>query len=259
MPASVPWWLDFYEELTARFILTRTDPVAERRLGEFLVRELRLRPGDAVFDQGCGTGEVSLLLGRLGHRVIGVDACEPYILQAQRAAAAEGLPCGFFVGDAAEFVVPQPCRGAVNWWTSFGHAPTRDDNLRLLRRVFESLENGGRFLLEFPNALCIHKHFSPVLVQRYAAPEGEYVLLRECRFEPAAGLMHQDWTWIRPDGTRRTRSGVLRLFTPAELTDMLHETGFRGIDVSAGPDAGPLTLDSPRCLLVAEKPLDFVS
>ncbi|RKN37777.1 class I SAM-dependent methyltransferase [Streptomyces hoynatensis] len=54
-----------------------------------------------VLDVGCGTGSLSLLLGRAGHRVLGVDL-SPRMVEAARAKAARAaVAASFLVGDAA--------------------------------------------------------------------------------------------------------------------------------------------------------------
>lgn len=54
-----------------------------------------------VLDVGCGTGSLSLLLARSGHRVTGVDLAPRMVEQARRKLAGAGLPARFAVGDAA--------------------------------------------------------------------------------------------------------------------------------------------------------------
>ncbi len=53
-----------------------------------------------VLDAGCGTGEHTILLTRLGYDVLGVDAAPTAIEQACANAAEQGVDAGFAVGDA---------------------------------------------------------------------------------------------------------------------------------------------------------------
>jgi SAM-dependent methyltransferase len=54
----------------------------------------------AVLDAGCGTGENTIHLVRLGHDVLGVDASTHAIDQARAKAAKAGVPARFEVADA---------------------------------------------------------------------------------------------------------------------------------------------------------------
>jgi ubiquinone/menaquinone biosynthesis C-methylase UbiE len=58
------------------------------------------RPLD-VLDVGCGTGSLSLLLARAGHRVTGVDLAPRMVESAREKLAGAGFPARFLVGDAA--------------------------------------------------------------------------------------------------------------------------------------------------------------
>ena len=53
-----------------------------------------------VLDVGCGTGEHTILLTRLGYDVLGVDAAPTAIEQARQNAAAKGVDARFEVADA---------------------------------------------------------------------------------------------------------------------------------------------------------------
>ncbi|WP_084958830.1 class I SAM-dependent methyltransferase [Thermoactinospora rubra] len=68
-----------------------------RRLAEWLPGE----PSD-ILDLGCGTGSLTLLLARLGHRPIGLDLSPRMIGLARRKLSAAGHAVPFLVGDAAD-------------------------------------------------------------------------------------------------------------------------------------------------------------
>ena len=70
---------------------------------------LALRPGIALLDLGCGTGDDACALAtRVGPegRVIGVDFSETAVAEARRRAAGTALPVEFQVGDARRLDFP---------------------------------------------------------------------------------------------------------------------------------------------------------
>ncbi|MEU9578309.1 class I SAM-dependent methyltransferase [Streptomyces chilikensis] len=67
---------------------------------DLLTAWLPPRPAD-VLDVGCGTGSLSELIARAGHRVTGVDLAPEMVAAARAKLAAAGLPGRFLVGDAA--------------------------------------------------------------------------------------------------------------------------------------------------------------
>jgi SAM-dependent methyltransferase len=58
-----------------------------------------------VLDPGCGLGEHTILLTRLGYDVLGVDYAPTAIEQARANAAAQGVDARFDVADAMNFTV----------------------------------------------------------------------------------------------------------------------------------------------------------
>jgi SAM-dependent methyltransferase len=142
---DTPWWHTFFDATYADRNLVEHQAEEADRAAAFIVERLDLAPGAVLLDQCCGIGRISLPLARRGVEVLGVDITPAYVERATAAAAAEDLPCRFECADAFEYVAPAPCDAAINWFTSFGYAPDDRQNLRMLQRVHDSLETGGRF------------------------------------------------------------------------------------------------------------------
>jgi SAM-dependent methyltransferase len=58
------------------------------------------RISGTVLDVGCGTGEHTILLTRLGYDVLGIDFAEGAVEQARRNAEAKGVDARFEIADA---------------------------------------------------------------------------------------------------------------------------------------------------------------
>ncbi|MDV3126689.1 class I SAM-dependent methyltransferase [Mycobacterium sp. 21AC1] len=82
-----------YESHTAPWVIGEPQPaiVALERAG---------RISGSVLDAGCGTGEHTILLTRLGYDVLGIDFAPNAIEQARANAAAKGVDANFAVADA---------------------------------------------------------------------------------------------------------------------------------------------------------------
>lgn len=71
-----------------------------REVGDRIVRQVGIRPGEDVLDVACGTGNAAIPAAQAGGRVTGVDLT-PALLQAARAAAvAAGVEVDWREGDA---------------------------------------------------------------------------------------------------------------------------------------------------------------
>jgi SAM-dependent methyltransferase len=251
--ASPDWWQALYDDAVAEAFLVRRDPDELAATAAFLRDRLHLTPGQTLFDQCCGIGSLSLPLAREGIHVIGVDQAEAYIRRARADAEREGLPCEYHADDAFSFTPGRPADAAVNWGTSFGNA---DDarNALMLRRVFETVRPGGRFALDYQHVPRVLRTFQHAMVRRVTGERGETVILRESAVDLPQGTLRQRWTLHLPGGGRLERSSAVRLYLPHELAALVRAAGFVEVTFAGGVRNEPLTLDSPRCILLARRP-----
>ncbi|HEX9833811.1 MAG TPA: class I SAM-dependent methyltransferase [Mycobacterium sp.] len=84
---------DAYKTRTAPWVIGEPQPAIVDLERAGLVR-------GKVLDAGCGTGEHTILLTRLGYDVLGVDAAPTAIEQARENAAEKGVDARFEVADA---------------------------------------------------------------------------------------------------------------------------------------------------------------
>lgn len=244
------WWSELYDDLLADMLLDGTSSEEVDATVRFLVEELGLERGSRVFDQCAGVGRLSIPLASWGADVVGVEQAPRYVERGLERARTAGVSIELVAGDAFEYVPATPCAAAINWWTSFGYLRDDDANARMLRRAFEALAPGGRFALDYPNVPGLYAAFRPSEINR----RGDLVMLRESRFDLAAGLLHKVWTFITPDGRRVERPSTLRLYTPDRLVALFAQVGFTSMRVVGGVDHRAITLDSPRCIVIGERP-----
>jgi SAM-dependent methyltransferase len=62
-----------------------------------LMKSVQPKSGERVLDIGCGCGDTSLALAKLGTRVTGVDVSQPMLARAKQRAAESGLAAADFV------------------------------------------------------------------------------------------------------------------------------------------------------------------
>ena len=108
---------------------------------------------------------------------------------------------------------------------------------------------GGRLLLEVSHQPYIARHFEPLGWHE----AGGVTVLEQRRLDLMTGRMTSEMTVIYPDGRRRTWPYDLRLYTAPEVTAMLAEAGLAVTEAFGGYDGAPLTLDSSRLIVVAER------
>ncbi len=260
MTAGPEWWRALYDDLLAEVLLVRggndggdNDEVAQTIA--FLIAALELVPGARVFDQCCGIGSLSLPLARAGFDVVGVDLGRGYAERGMRDAEAAGLRLELHEGDAFTFVPDRPCHGVINWWTSFGYADSDDGNRRMLARAFEALVPGGVFALDTMNVPGVLARFRPRVEIARDTALGYVRLVRDSVYDAATGVMHKVWTYTLADGREVRHESRVRAYTPPELARLLGEAGFCEVRFVGSVDGDAFSIDSPRCIAIARRPL----
>ncbi|WP_395735894.1 class I SAM-dependent methyltransferase [Prosthecobacter sp.] len=246
-----PWWETFYDENLANMLLEQTSAAEIEKSAHFLIQQLHLQPGASVLDQCCGSGRLTWEFARRGYAMRGMDLIPIYIERARnREGTIQNAP-SFEVADAFVFKADPPCDAVFNWWTSFGYAESDDTNQLMLRRAWESLRAGGFYALDFMNVPGLYRHFLPHVITR----NGEVTLIRESTLDLSANVIRKQWTYFLQDGRRIVHHSAVRLYDPAALRRLFEGAGFTDVTFFGDVDASPLTLNSPRCIVIARKPL----
>ena len=247
------WVAPLYDGLLADMLLRRDPPEHEIA---FLVRELGIRDGIRVLDQGCGIGSLAIPLGRAGAHVVGVDQSNAYVAEASDAAAAAGIVAEFHGADARDFLPGAPVDAALSWWTSWGHAPDDAGNLAMLRRVREALVPGGVFALDTMNAAGVLHGFQPEanVVRTVARLSGGVRLQRLSEVDAMTGTLLKQWIYHLPDGRVVRHRSAMRLTMPWQVAAMLREAGFSEVRLLGSLAGEPVALGSPRLIALARTP-----
>jgi SAM-dependent methyltransferase len=122
---------------------------------EFLFKRLGDLSGKHVLDFGCGEGELSTQLAKLGAQVTGIDVSPALISAAERRAELDGVSSRthFLVQDLAQTALPPATYDVIICFAVLHHVDTRSFTQMLLA----SLKPGGKIGIVEPIA------FSPLL------------------------------------------------------------------------------------------------
>ena len=222
-----------------------------------------------ALDLCCGMGRISTELARRGLSVTGVDITASLLQTAREDAAYEGLDIEYVEADARSFKRPLFFDTAVNLYISFGYFEDPAEDLLLARNVYESLKNGGSFIIETLGKEIAVRDFTPGEWFERAG----YTVLTE--YEPVdswAGIKNR-WILIKKDisdspaseGSGPTRSETLalpvrlektfvqRLYSATELRSLLFKAGFSVVELYGGWDERPYDQNAEMLIAVGRK------
>jgi SAM-dependent methyltransferase len=237
-----PWFETIFDERYPElFGPLERDP--EEEVAQILSL-LPLSTGASVVDLGCGRGRHAIPLSRRGYRVTGVDLSDKMLRLAQARAAKEGISIEWVREDMREFVRPAAFDACLSLFTSFGYF-CDEENQKVLGNVARSLREEGALLLDLRNA---QKGLSGEedLETTMTVPAGE---LRLCvRFDRATGRARAEHELTRPDGIRISSAFDVRIYSEAELGEMLRVAAVHG-----SLDGAPFTPGAERMVVVARR------
>lgn len=209
-------------------------------------RLLDLRPGMEVLDLACGHGRIANRLAARGCRVTGLDSSQPFLDRARTTAGELGVTVDYVHGDMRRLPWTGRFDRVVSWFTAFGYFDDADDR-RVLAQAAAALKPGGRLALDLNNyAAVVRTYQASTVVER----DGD-LLIDRYRLDLLTSRNVVKRTVVR-DGRVRHVPYSVRMFTFPELRDRLLDAGFAAVR-GFGADGGPLTMDSRRMIVVAER------
>jgi len=241
-------WISFFGEAYVRFSQYILTP---ERTGVEVVgiqRLLRLAPGARILDLGCGQGRIAIPLAKAGYRVVGLDRSSVLLRHARRAAEEAGVSVTFVEGDARDMTFDAEFDAVINVGTALGYVADEADDARMLNRAARSLKPGGVLLIEADN----RDRKVRMLLPRTWERMGDVIVRSEASFDPVTGRWHNELCW--QEAGREHRAVLdFRVYAPSELRRMVTDAGLAVQALYGGWNDEPLTLDSPRLVLLATR------
>jgi SAM-dependent methyltransferase len=203
----------------------------------------------SVLDLCCGPGRHSIALAKSGLRVTGVDRTNFLLNKARTQAAAGQVDAEWIESDMREFRRPASFDLAINLFTSFGYFEDDAENRKVLANVFESLRDGGVFVMDTLGKEPFARIFQPTGADEI----------------PGVGWMVQkrivsdDWTRVTVEAMLIRDESVDRfgfrhwLYSGQELKEMLLSAGFRDVKLYGSLDGSEYGADAKRLVAVARR------
>ena len=219
-------------------------------VAEAVCRIAGLSKGAKILDAGCGPGRISVELALRGLDVTGVDLIQSELDAAAETAADENVDLELIRADLRTFKSEKKFDCAVNLYTSFGYCDTIEEDAQILKSIYESLKDGGYFILENLSRETAIMNFTD---GEWFERAGKTVLTQ---FEVVGAWEGLRSRWILIDnetGGRIDHEFVQRLYSAVELKRIMLGIGFKSVEIYGNYDFSPYNQNAKTMVIVARK------
>jgi SAM-dependent methyltransferase len=202
-----------------------------------------------VLDLCCGYGRHTLALHELGCDVCGLDLSAELLAQARRTPELAPIRDVLVRGDARVL----PFRTAsfdsvVVLFSSFGYFEP-DGDARMLDEIVRVLAPAGRVVLDLMNPARVRAG----LVPHSRTQRGALAIDERRRLEAGGTRVVKEVEVVDADGRARRWVERVHLYDPPAIESLLASRGLRRRASHGDFDGAPLSADSPRQLVLAER------
>ncbi len=209
----------------------------------------------AILDLGCGTGNVTIPLAKLGYRLIGLDLSPEMLSVAQDHIYEEGLEEQVFLTmqDMTDFEIGDTVDAVVCTLDGINHLQDAKMVSSCFASVREALSEGGLFLFDLNSK---RKFVNVYGDEAYTMEtEGAYCVWqnvyrersRTCDFYINLFVEEDDGRYVRYEDVERERYYPL-----ATIQKLLSKNAFVCVGIYGGMDGHPVTPEDDRWYIVAK-------
>ena len=205
--------------------------------------------GNTLLDLGCGSGNLTLPLYRLGFDMIGVDASEEMLSEARMQEGAEKIL--WLCQDATELDLYGTVKGAVSSLDTVNHITEKEELAAVFSLVHTFLEPNGVFTFDINSPY----KFSTVYGENAYILENKNAFCAwQNSYDEKSGLCDFFVTVFEKNGKGYLRYDTYaaeRAYALSEIESLLENAGFRLLSVTDGYSDKPIKTDSLRLVITA--------
>ncbi|MDH4221902.1 MAG: class I SAM-dependent methyltransferase [candidate division Zixibacteria bacterium] len=247
MIKNTDWWNDFFPTFRSVFYrISKKDTNAQVR---YIIKKLNISPGNKFLDCPCGIGRIALPLAGRGIKVTGIDIIPSYLEELGKKAKRQDLMIKLVRNDMRRINFKEEFDAGANLWTSYGYFEKESDNLLVLKKMYQALKPGGKFMLHVINRDWIMANYSP----RDWFQAGDIRVLEKRKFDYATSINHSEWCFLK-EGKETSHQVIIRMYSYHELIAMFKSVGFVDINGYGTIKDEPISRDTMMMFIIGTKP-----
>ena len=241
------WWDEFFPLFRPLFSII-SDKETKAQTAYFIAK-LNLNPGQKFLDCPCGIGRISIPMAKKGIIVTGVDITKSYLEELDLQTRKKKLNVNTIHSDMRRINFTNEFHAAGNLWTSFGFFEKDSDNYLALKKMFQALKPGGKFMLHVINRDWVLANFAP-----YGWYKGkDFKILEEREFDFSKSISRTKWYFMKK-GEEKVLDSDIRMYSYHELLNIFKKIGFINIEGFGSVDDDPISLNHRMMFIIGTKP-----
>lgn len=238
------WYIKAFGEIYPLIYAHRTEDAASREINQLEGLLGFNHKVSRILDVGCGTGRHSVALIRAGQFVIGLDFSATLLSKANEH---QDLSGHLVRGDMRFLPMGEEFDTVISMFTSFGYFIDDRENWTALSEMCRVLRSGGHLVIDHINRLYLERN----LVESDSMRGNGFQMKQRRRIR--GNRIEKDISIVWDDGEVDEIAETVRLIEPHEFAFHLRKFDMRNIRIYGDFDGKPLTKDSKRMILMAEK------
>lgn len=205
--------------------------------------------GSSILDLCCGPGRHAVILAKRGLNVTGVDRT-PFLLEkAREIGRAQNVQIEWILEDMRNFIRQDSYDLVLNMFTSFGYFDSKEDDVRILQNIYQSLKPGGACLIDVIGKELLAKVFQTAASEEM--PDGTILVQRREIFDDWSRIRNE-WILIK-EGEAKSFKFHHTIYSGQELKDRLMQVGFQRVNIFGGLEGMEYGPNAKRLIAVAWK------
>lgn len=241
-----PWWVK--EQFWKDFEPGENRIKKASKEVEKILTLLNVDEGSKILDLCCGVARHSVELAKKGHHVTGVDITSYYLEKAKKRAKKADVDLNLIQEDMRDYSKTSYFDVVLNLWTSFGYFEKEEENQQVLNNVYNSLKNGGKFLIDLMGKEVTARIFKE---KDWLQTEDGFILVQRS--------IENGWEKSVDRRVKISSEGIseyemrVNLYSGKELRQKLDEAGFSEIKLYGTWEGDPYDEEAERLIAIARK------
>jgi len=218
---------------------------------EVFVKEKLDIKNSRALELGCGSGNMTIELKKMGFDIMGLDISQDMLQVAMEKALSNYMKIMFIKQDITCFQVNKSFKGVFSFCDVINYVTEEEKLLECFKRVYSSLEAGGLFIFDISSE---HKLKDIIGNNTFTRNEEDLCYIWDNYMED--DLLEMYITFFVKQGTlyrRFDETHVQKAYSVDKILNLLEKSGFKNIKFFDDYSFNPVNKDTLRVSFVAKK------